>query len=36
VVLVLSAGGQFGAYGSGFLKGWGDRPTLLASALTLT
>lgn len=29
VVLVLSAGGQFGAYGSGFLKGWGDRPTLL-------
>lgn len=29
VVLVLSAGGQFGAYGSGFLKGWGDRPALL-------
>lgn len=28
VVLALSAGGQFGAYGSGFLKGWGDRQTL--------
>lgn len=28
VVLVLSAGGQFGAYGSGFLKGWGDQSTL--------
>lgn len=28
-VLVLSAGGQFGAYGSGFLKGWGDRLDLL-------
>jgi predicted patatin/cPLA2 family phospholipase len=28
VVLALSAGGQFGAYGSGFLKGWGDRPAL--------
>lgn len=27
-VLVLSAGGQFGAYGSGFLKGWGDRADL--------
>jgi predicted acylesterase/phospholipase RssA len=24
-VLALSAGGQFGAYGSGFLKGWGNR-----------
>ncbi|HTN48847.1 MAG TPA: patatin-like phospholipase family protein [Burkholderiaceae bacterium] len=28
VVLMLSAGGQFGAYGSGFLKGWGDRSAL--------
>lgn len=27
-VLALSAGGQFGAYGSGFLKGWGDRADL--------
>lgn len=27
-VLVLSAGGQYGAYGSGFLKGWGDRADL--------
>lgn len=27
-ILVLSAGGQFGAYGSGFLKGWGDRADL--------
>lgn len=27
-VLVLSAGGQYGAYGSGFLKGWGDREDL--------
>lgn len=27
-VLVLSAGGQFGAYGSGFLKGWGERNDL--------
>lgn len=27
-VLVLSAGGQTGAYGAGFLKGWGDRSDL--------
>ena len=27
-VLVLSAGGQTGAYGAGFLKGWGDRGDL--------
>lgn len=27
-VLALSAGGQFGAYGSGFLKGWGERNDL--------
>jgi predicted patatin/cPLA2 family phospholipase len=27
-VLVLSAGGQYGAYGSGFIKGWGERPDL--------
>ena len=27
-ILVLSAGGQFGAYGSGFLAGWGDRADL--------
>jgi hypothetical protein len=27
-VLALSAGGQYGAYGSGFLKGWGDRADL--------
>ena len=27
-MLVLSAGGQYGAYGSGFLKGWGDRADL--------
>lgn len=30
-VLVLSAGGQFGAYGSGFLAGWNRRPDLLPS-----
>lgn len=28
-VLVLSAGGQTGAYGAGFLKGWGARADLL-------
>ncbi|MDH5538651.1 MAG: patatin-like phospholipase family protein [Rhizobacter sp.] len=28
-ILVLSAGGQYGAYGSGFLKGWGDRADLI-------
>ena len=27
-MLALSAGGQFGAYGSGFLKGWGNRADL--------
>jgi hypothetical protein len=27
-ILVLSAGGQFGAYGSGFLAGWGERTDL--------
>lgn len=27
-ILVLSAGGQFGAYGSGFLQGWGERADL--------
>jgi Patatin-like phospholipase len=27
-ILVLSAGGQFGAYGSGFLAGWGARTDL--------
>jgi predicted patatin/cPLA2 family phospholipase len=27
-VLVLSAGGQYGAYGSGFLQGWGNRADL--------
>ncbi len=25
---MLSAGGQFGAYGSGFLAGWGERTDL--------
>lgn len=30
-VLVLSAGGQFGAYGAGFLQGWNERPGLLPS-----
>lgn len=25
-ILALSAGGQYGAYGSGFLKGWSERP----------
>ena len=28
-VLALSAGGQFGAYGAGFLQGWNERPDLL-------
>jgi hypothetical protein len=28
-VLLLSAGGQYGAYGSGFLKGWSENNTLI-------
>ena len=29
VVLLLSAGGQYGAYGSGFLKGWSENAQLM-------
>ncbi len=28
-ILILSAGGQYGAYGSGFLKGWSENGTLI-------